>query len=575
MSSKPCRHHDIQVFDGLRCCLACGEAVFNQAPSTRSQPHLQASGQYSYNRLNYELGQEIRLLVLHPEQDNELHVGAELQCDITHANLMDRPVYEALSYTWASQDGDDSLSGRIVCRSTGDTIAITKTCEAALRCLRLRGRKRILWVDALSIDQQNVSERSAQVKLMGQIYSNASQVLMYLGPGSEATDRVMDFLNGEKTLALWSNSLRRNADINKFLHLRYFDRVRVLQEIALAKLTTLIVGNKVARWSASSIRDIQTHTWAGDIPIPSALQWHHSSELERDFLKVLQKSRNCSASDPKDKVYAVLGLVQPDVIKYLVVNYSLSLEDVYLNVAEHLIMEHNCLNLLKHVARDSGQPRVGRLSTWVPEWHEKISYSTMLTQFDAREMTELNESWYRSEMLKSAEHVRFIGGMSNHDFLDHELSSKTTRSTARWFERISEALLQPHELQHDLSLYISHRFSRDSRHQIVMCDEPWVPTSTCPLPPRRILRVRAHALDRIPSTYTNDRPCDLVALYADPPFHLRASPWHSDLSCAVQIVLLTAITALPSLARLVRQRIYREPGRRHSGIGILPSVTKI
>jgi hypothetical protein len=149
MSSEPCRHHDIQVFDGLRCCLACGEAVFEQAPATRSQPHLQASGQYCYNRLNYELGQEIRLLVLHPGQDHELHVSAELQRDIIHANLTDRPVYEALSYTWASQDGDDSLSGCVTCRSTGDTIAVTKTCGAALRSLRLRGRKRVLWVRAL------------------------------------------------------------------------------------------------------------------------------------------------------------------------------------------------------------------------------------------------------------------------------------------------------------------------------------------------------------------------------------------------------------------------------------------
>lgn len=139
-------------------------------------------------------------------------------------------------------------------------------------------------------------------------------------------------------------------------------------------------------------------------------------------------------------------------------------------------------------------------------------------------MTELNESWYRSEMLESAEHVRFIEGMSNHDFLDHELSSNTTRSTARWFKRISEALLQPHEIQHDLSLYISYRFSRYFRHQIVMCDEPCVPTSTCPLPPRRILRARAHALDRIPSTYTKDCPRDLVALYADPAFPLESVP---------------------------------------------------
>jgi hypothetical protein len=361
---------------------------------------------------------------------------------------------------------------------------------------------------------------------MGQIYSNASQVLMYLGHGSEATDRVMDLLNSQQASALWSSFVRRKFDISEFLRLRYFDRVWVLQEIALAKLTTLVLGNKVARWSASSVRDLQTHALTGDIPLPSALQWHPSSELERDFLKVLQKSRNCSASDQKDKVYAVLGLVQPDVIKNLVVDYSLSLEDVYLNVAEHLIMEHNCLNLLKHVARDPAQQRVGRLPTWVPEWHNRISYSPMLTQFDAQKLTELSDSWYWSQMLQHAEHIRFIEGMSNHDILNHQLSLESPRSTASWFKRISEALPQPHAIQHDLSLYISHRFRRDFRHHILKCDEPYVPTSTnvCLVPPRRILSVRAHALDRIPPTYTNGRRRDLVALYADPAFPLESVP---------------------------------------------------
>lgn len=65
MSERHCHHPDVREFDGLRCCLACGEAVFetpiseslgDSAPLTRSP--------YRYTDLNYKLGQDIRLLVL-------------------------------------------------------------------------------------------------------------------------------------------------------------------------------------------------------------------------------------------------------------------------------------------------------------------------------------------------------------------------------------------------------------------------------------------------------------------------------------------------------------------------------
>lgn len=147
MSERQCRHPDIRKFAGLRCCLACGKAVFETSTPTEannSQSTTQTT--YKYTNLNYKLGQETRLIVLYPGEPAD-----ELHCEIIHVNLDDEPDYEAVSYTWASDDGDASLSRTIYCGNSA-CIPITTSCDAALRQLRKRGLRRWLWIDAVSTD---------------------------------------------------------------------------------------------------------------------------------------------------------------------------------------------------------------------------------------------------------------------------------------------------------------------------------------------------------------------------------------------------------------------------------------
>jgi len=95
MSERQCRHPDIRRFDGLRCCLACGEAVFETPiviEANEPQPATRAT--YKYTNLNYKLGQEIRLIVLYPGLPAD-----DLHCEMIHVNLDDDPYYEAVSYT--------------------------------------------------------------------------------------------------------------------------------------------------------------------------------------------------------------------------------------------------------------------------------------------------------------------------------------------------------------------------------------------------------------------------------------------------------------------------------------------
>ena len=173
MSSK-CRHLDIRKFDGLRSCLACGEAVFENAlsdsePTTADAEH----SPYQYTKLNYVLGQEIRLLVILPGESHDL-----IRCEIVVVNLEDDPSYEALSYTWATETGDASFSETIYCGK--GTIKITRNCNAAIRRFRKRYAKRRLWVDAICINQDYIVERNHQVSLMEMIYSRSARVLVFI-----------------------------------------------------------------------------------------------------------------------------------------------------------------------------------------------------------------------------------------------------------------------------------------------------------------------------------------------------------------------------------------------------------
>ena len=128
-------------------------------------------------------GRNIRVLLLQPspELDDPIQCSfREIPLDTHHAHP-----YEALSYVWGAPYGDQE----IFC--DGQVLMVTQNCLTALRYLRLMTRERALWVDSVCIDMACVAERNQQVKLMGDIYKQAERVLIWLGPGNQATSKLM------------------------------------------------------------------------------------------------------------------------------------------------------------------------------------------------------------------------------------------------------------------------------------------------------------------------------------------------------------------------------------------------
>ncbi|KAH8777523.1 heterokaryon incompatibility protein-domain-containing protein [Diaporthe sp. PMI_573] len=88
--------------------------------------------------------QQIWLLHLQPGEFHE-----PISATLSLAYLGDHPKYEALSYIW----GDRKV--RFDITVDGETVPVTINLWAALRRLRGLNEDRVLWVDALCINQED------------------------------------------------------------------------------------------------------------------------------------------------------------------------------------------------------------------------------------------------------------------------------------------------------------------------------------------------------------------------------------------------------------------------------------
>ncbi|KAF4444775.1 heterokaryon incompatibility 6 OR allele [Fusarium acutatum] len=139
-----------------------------------------------YRQLAPKLSQ-IRLLHLQsmPTKDHRSSAPwykcVSLECTFETVHLASAPPYEALSYTW----GDEDASVRILLN--GEEFLVRPNLAYALAALRI-SEPRVLWVDALCINQQDTTERNHQVGMMRDIFRRAERVLVWLGRPSSGWD---------------------------------------------------------------------------------------------------------------------------------------------------------------------------------------------------------------------------------------------------------------------------------------------------------------------------------------------------------------------------------------------------
>lgn len=141
---------------------------------------------FKHSRLDTSNPRAFRVLELLPSHN----LNGDVRCEIHHRTLNENIHYEALSYAW----GEPNPQFNIIINGT-DVLGVTKNCFEALFHLRQRFRRRLLWVHAICIDQQendkNKRERNHQVKFMSEIYAKATRVLVWLGCAETGTTRMI------------------------------------------------------------------------------------------------------------------------------------------------------------------------------------------------------------------------------------------------------------------------------------------------------------------------------------------------------------------------------------------------
>ena len=131
----------------------------------------------------------IRVMDVHGSSPAD-YDGGPIPTSLRVADLDQQPDFTALSYVWGPK-----ATGAHLIACNGITLAVTESCYTALKHLKRKLAAFTIWIDAICINQKNDTERSHQVTLMGNIYSRASTVYVWLGEGNESTNRAMAYLS--------------------------------------------------------------------------------------------------------------------------------------------------------------------------------------------------------------------------------------------------------------------------------------------------------------------------------------------------------------------------------------------
>jgi hypothetical protein len=320
-----------------------------------------------------------------------------IHCDLSKASLRDEPAYEALSYTW----GDLTSPGQIYLN--GRPYQVTKNLESALQYLRLVAKPRVLWIDALCINQKDIPERNSQVMHMNGIYREALEVVAWVGEEGDDSDLAFDAFEGLPTdeSAHWNPEIypriqnmlhepRYAIAINMFFQRSWWHRVWTVQESVLPKTLHFVCGYR--QISADRLFAINNcyfiHAvsccWgileyfevANSFNLVETLDATRGTVRSASIEELLADYRGRHCTDPRDKVYGLLGIAGSEDTKLIVPNYLTSVPEVYEQVALKLLERTNKLKLFSQLYPQWEAGTVAtRLPSWVPDWTSDCNHN--------------------------------------------------------------------------------------------------------------------------------------------------------------------------------------------------------
>ena len=318
-----------------------------------------AENSFAYAALNYGRS-EFRTLALSPARQKE----DDVHCTLIPATLTDerqhRAEYEALSYVWGDAGGSR-------CIYVNDhAFPVTSNLDVALRYLRSATETRLLWIDAICIDQNNSAEKAGQVGMMRDIYAQASRVLVWLGQSDRDIREAMAFVDKAPSLSYPYPVEAKvfKAGLAKVFERSWWSRMWVVQEVIAATDDPLVgCGRKWVPWSSFQvvISGLGLEgSFGAETPLQDAVAIYKLSSLRDRYITepsdarpslptledLLTATCDRKTSQPHDKVYALLGLTESDVTADIEVDYSRPFSDAFQKAMCHVLKSSNNLNFL-------------------------------------------------------------------------------------------------------------------------------------------------------------------------------------------------------------------------------------
>ncbi|EUC29241.1 hypothetical protein COCCADRAFT_40367 [Bipolaris zeicola 26-R-13] len=282
--------------------------------------------------------------------------------------------FEALSYTWG--DGDNK---RRICVN-GNDIDVPTNLENALRALRGLPETRLgmcYWVDSLCINQQDEKEKNKQVKRMKDIYGRARAVVVWLGQEEETDSlavEIMRFVCRKEMLQpRWYLLSSARYALVAFARKTYWARCCIIQELAMNHNSTLLLCGKfklTRRMIGLGVLCCQNLLETTDVLDyqPDDDLWQDTQALVNRLYCLLilafKPDVGIEATIDKDKVYSILGLVDPAISADIIPDYSLSEQQVFTDLTKSVVRESGSLDYI----RFGGIPEIKGWPSWVPDW---------------------------------------------------------------------------------------------------------------------------------------------------------------------------------------------------------------
>jgi len=329
----------------------------------------------------------IRILSLLPGDGSE-----EIRCT-THASELGNEKFSALSYAWGC-----SVQGDKICVDN-ESVNVTTNLYEALNRLRHKARPRQLWIDQLCIDQGNTEEKARQVGQMRNIYSRCSECLLWLGdfPSSSGftihgAEMVLQFIRYCAESQGWKSPPGCLLDLSPtqldglrcafeaLFRTEWWNRIWTVQEAVLPGKCVVVWGSLSMDWRffINGARELcegshPRHLLGGIFSKLHGVKSLFTSQVRGlqfagsqvdSPLDLIQRWRHRKATDPRDKIYGLMGLFPVNPFPSIpLCDYSILVEDLYQKITFDLLCIEGSLRPLVELRPDAASS-----SIVLPSW---------------------------------------------------------------------------------------------------------------------------------------------------------------------------------------------------------------